>query len=271
MNDQHMSAVFWLVRQIQVQTCLRGCWCRWDRLCSHSECWSAGGSSAITDLLSYCSPIGCRSAYQSEPSSQTCLSMGAGLRDKGGANPRSAYCKELLMRGGTEFSFDELRAKRFNQQRMDGAFTDLTSCSLTSGRVHWPQAVFTDLTSRLLPVDRLRCLKEEKKRRSVLRTSQQQVHRLSPSDFKTETSAPWLSDVTSCPCRWSLKAPPVSTVTLLQVCPPSRYMMSHHLLPLGLLGNKHTAHGEWWDWVQTRSRVSGNTNSCCRCPAVMFL
>ena len=154
----------------------------------------------------------------------------------------------------------------------DSTSSDWMVRSLTSRHVHWPQDAFTDLTSHLLPVDRLRCLKEEKKKRSVLRTSHQQVHRLSPADFKLTEWCHFLSsvDVTSCPCRWSLKAPPLSSVTLLQVCPPSRYMMSHRL-PLGLLGNKHTAHGAWWDWVQTCSRVSGNTNSCCSCPAVMFL
>nr|XP_046229449.1 uncharacterized protein bub1ba [Scatophagus argus] len=96
-----------------------------------------------------------RSAHQSESSVQTHLGGGAGLQQECGANQRSAYCKELLMRGGTEFSFEELRAERYNKQ----------------------QSFQLD--------EKLRCLKElkeqlsveleEKKKLLLLRKSQQQV------------------------------------------------------------------------------------------------
>uniref|UniRef100_A0AAQ5X1D3 Protein kinase domain-containing protein n=2 Tax=Amphiprion ocellaris TaxID=80972 RepID=A0AAQ5X1D3_AMPOC len=54
-----------------------------------------------------------QSAYQSEAH----LSAEVGLQEEGGANKKSAYCKDLLMRGGEELSFEELRAERYNQRK----------------------------------------------------------------------------------------------------------------------------------------------------------
>lgn len=68
--------------------------------------------------------MGCRSAYQSEAH----LSTGAGLQEEDRSSQISEYCKELLMRGREELTFEELRAESYNQRRqkeMDGAFTDL--------------------------------------------------------------------------------------------------------------------------------------------------
>ncbi|XP_068198111.1 mitotic checkpoint serine/threonine-protein kinase BUB1 beta isoform X2 [Antennarius striatus] len=79
-----------------------------------------GGSSADT-----------QSKGQGESPSQTRLSRGAGLQEEeGGANQTSAYCKELLMRGRTEFSFEELRAQKYkqqNQEQLDETLRRLTA------------------------------------------------------------------------------------------------------------------------------------------------
>ncbi len=78
-------------------------------------------------------PIGCKSA------STTHLSKGVELHEEDGANQRSEYCKELLMRDGDEYSFEELRAERHKQkkqQELTGVLTDLTTqCSLTLRQV----------------------------------------------------------------------------------------------------------------------------------------
>ncbi|XP_070843059.1 mitotic checkpoint serine/threonine-protein kinase BUB1 beta [Chaetodon trifascialis] len=50
-------------------------------------------------------------------SSETHLSGGAGLQEEGGVIQRSEYCKELLRKGGEEFSLEELRAQRYNDQK----------------------------------------------------------------------------------------------------------------------------------------------------------
>ncbi|XP_071324034.1 mitotic checkpoint serine/threonine-protein kinase BUB1 beta [Trachinotus anak] len=90
------------------------------------------------------------SAYQSE----THLSGGVGLQEVGGAGQRSAYCRELLIRGGEEFTFEELRAERFFKQRereMDERLRHL-------------KEVKEQLSREV----------EEKRRRLLQRTSQQQ-------------------------------------------------------------------------------------------------
>uniref|UniRef100_A0A673C8I6 BUB1 N-terminal domain-containing protein n=3 Tax=Sphaeramia orbicularis TaxID=375764 RepID=A0A673C8I6_9TELE len=62
--------------------------------------------------LQSCLLIGHRSACQSDP-----LSRGPGCQEEGGSKVVIEYCKELLTRGGYEFSFEELRAERYRQQQ----------------------------------------------------------------------------------------------------------------------------------------------------------
>ncbi|XP_029351720.1 mitotic checkpoint serine/threonine-protein kinase BUB1 beta [Echeneis naucrates] len=54
---------------------------------------------------------------QSARQSKTHFSAGVGLQEEGGAFEYNVYCKELLMRGGEEYTFEELRAQRYFQQR----------------------------------------------------------------------------------------------------------------------------------------------------------
>lgn len=94
------------------------------------------------------------------------------------------------MRGATEFSFEELRAERFNQQQLDGAFTDtfiaITTCLMLTEAV---TEAFADLgtTTHCRPTEKLQRLAElkeqltmeleEKKKLVLLRRSQTQVWR----------------------------------------------------------------------------------------------
>ncbi|XP_022614689.1 uncharacterized protein LOC111231747 [Seriola dumerili] len=87
--------------------------------------------------------------------SGTHLSGRVGLQEEGGASQWSAYCNELLMRGGEEFSFEELRAQRYFQQRQ-GEMDE---------RLKHLKEVKEQLSVEL----------EEKRRLLLLRTSQQQV------------------------------------------------------------------------------------------------
>ncbi|XP_070705934.1 mitotic checkpoint serine/threonine-protein kinase BUB1 beta [Pempheris klunzingeri] len=108
----------------------------------------------MAEVLQVGSSENTRSAYQRAPSLQTHLSRGAGPQEEAGA-VRSAYCKELLTRAGEEFSFEELRAERYNQrkrQQLDERLRRVTE-------------VKEQLSLEL----------EEKKRLLELRTSQQVV------------------------------------------------------------------------------------------------
>ncbi|XP_067428936.1 mitotic checkpoint serine/threonine-protein kinase BUB1 beta isoform X1 [Thunnus thynnus] len=89
-------------------------------------------------------------------SSQTHLSRGAGLQEEGGFPQQSAYCKDGLRRGGTEFSFEERRAERYNQQKQQQM----------DERLKQLQQVEQQLNQEL----------EEKTRLLQLRRSQQVLH-----------------------------------------------------------------------------------------------
>ncbi|XP_040920675.1 uncharacterized protein bub1ba [Toxotes jaculatrix] len=91
-------------------------------------------------------------------------------QNEGGANQRREYCTELLMRGGEEFSFEELRAERFNQRRQRELDEKLRHL----------KEVKEQLSQEL----------EEKTRLLLLRASQQQVVHEALSPPTTDSGRP---------------------------------------------------------------------------------
>ncbi|XP_039980473.1 uncharacterized protein bub1ba [Xiphias gladius] len=107
-----------------------------------------------------------QSVYQSEAH----LSTGAGLQEEDRSSQISEYCKELLMRGREELTFEELRAESYNQRRqkeMDEKLRHLKELKEQLGQ---------EL--------------EEKRRLLLLRSSQQQVVHEPPTSQTGDSGRP---------------------------------------------------------------------------------